>query len=368
MDKVEITIIGAGVIGLAIAYELSRSGKEVVVLEKNVTYGQETSSRNSEVIHSGIYYPPETLKAKLCVEGKHLLYQLLDENKISHKKTGKYVVAIDEDEVDYLEKLKNNANRNGVGDVRLISGKELKIKEPMVKSEAALYSPSTGIISIHELMDYLFNNAKSSGSIFSFNSKVVSIMKDDNVYVFKLKDGYSFTSDIVINSGGLNSDKIAQLVGIDIDESGYRLKYCKGNYFGINKYNFIKHLIYPVPDENLDGLGIHATLDLNGSVKLGPDVEYINEISYEVNNARKEMFLKAARKYFPWLEIDLLSPDTCGIRPKLHGEGESFRDFIIKEESDKGFPRFINLIGIESPGLTASLAIGKYVKDMFIFP
>jgi L-2-hydroxyglutarate oxidase LhgO len=302
----------------------------------------------------------------LCVDGKKYLYRLLNKNKINYKKTGKYVVAVNVSEVEYLKKLKANAEKNGVTDVRLVSQAELKNDEPMVTAEAALYSPSTGILSAHGLMDYLYADAKSRGAMFSFNSEVIGIERTKDAYKLKLKDGYSFLSRIVINSAGLNSDKIAQFVGIDIDKAGYKLKYCKGDYFTINKNDFINHLIYPVPDENSDGLGIHATPDLSGVVKLGPDVDYVDEINYEVRETKKEKFFDAAKKYFPWLEIDFLSPDTSGIRPKLHGKEEGFRDFIIKEESDRGFPNFINLIGVESPGLTASLAIGKYIKDVIL--
>lgn len=365
MDKVNITIIGTGVVGLAIAAELSMKYDEIVVLEKHDKFGQETSSRNSEVIHSGIYYPTGSLKAKLCVEGAELLYEYCERHPIPHLRLGKLIVATTKDEEKYLEELYNTGIRNGAKSLTFLNKNEVAKVEPNVNAISALYSPNTGIIDSHSLMESLYKTATASGVLFSFVSEVNLIDKKENGYLLGIRnDDYKFISKLVINSAGLHSDYIAELAGVDIDSAGYRLKYCKGSYFSYAKKSPVKMLVYPVPHEDLTGLGVHATLDLGERLRFGPDAEYIDAIEYKVDADEKDFFYKGASKIINGLEKESFVPDMCGIRPKLSGKNEKTRDFVIKDEAEKGLDGLINLIGIESPGLTASLAIAKMVADM----
>lgn len=365
MEEAEITIIGAGVIGLAIAHELSKSFDNIIVLEKNETFGQETSSRSSEVIHSGIYYPRDSLKALLCVEGASLLYAFCEENSIPYSKIGKLIVAKDEKEIAYLKELYIRGLNNNVIGLSLLDKTEISKVEPDVNAVSAIFSPNTGIFDTHSFMKKLYYSSRDSGVIFSFGSEVNFIEKKGSGYVIGIKDeNYRFSSPVVINAAGLFADKIAQMAGIDIDKYNYRLQYSKGSYFSYSKKSPVKMLIYPVPQEELKGLGIHATLDLGGRLRFGPDTEPIDRIDYRVDITKKDFFFEAASLIIDNLDKDAFMPDTAGIRPQLKGVG--VKDFIIKNELDKGLPNFIDLIGIESPGLTASLAIARRVKDIII--
>jgi L-2-hydroxyglutarate oxidase LhgO len=367
MEKVDITIIGAGVVGLATAYELSKSGKKnIVVVEKNVRYGSETSSRNSEVIHSGIYYPPGSLKAQLCVKGNRLLYEICEKNGIPHRKIGKLIVALDEKEFEDIHKLKQNGQDNGVAGLEIIGRKKLEESEPNISGYGALLSPETGIIDSEKLMHYFYSKATEAGVICVFDSKVAGITATNPGnpgYRIKIERGnYGFESNIVINSAGLYADRVAGLVGLDVEKLDYTIKYCKGEYFKIGRHIDIQHLIYPVPDAV--SLGIHLVMDLAGEKKLGPNAIYTDNISYDIDESNKKDMYGEAVKYIPSIKMDDLTPDTCGIRPKLQGEKEPFRDFIIKDEAENGYPGFINLLGIESPGLTASPVIAGYVREL----
>ena len=365
----KITIIGAGVIGLATAAEVSKHFENVFVVERNSKYGQETSSRNSEVIHSGIYYPTNSLKATLCVKGNKMLYEFCEKKEISHFKCGKLVVATNIEEEKILQKVLNQSITNGVSDGSCLTKKQAGEIEPEIYCTAALYFPSTGIIDTHGLMKELENNALNNNVSFAYNSEVVKIEKMFNGYAITVYDGiesFTFTSEYVVNSAGLEADKIAELSGTY--EPYYQIHYWKGDYFAVGngKNKKIKHLIYPVPQSNTVGLGVHATIDLNNGMKLGPDSTYLatGKIDYSVDKAKKSEFYQAALKYLPFLELEDLHPDQSGIRPKLQKPGDPTRDFIIKNEAEKGHPNFINLIGIESPGLTSCLAIAKYVGAM----
>lgn len=368
MEKVEITIVGAGVVGLAIAAEISKSSQNIFVIERNPSFGQETSSRNSEVIHAGIYYPRDSLKAKTCIEGRRLLYEFCVQNKIPHQKTGKLIVAIDSKETEDLEKLFKHGLANGIEDLRLISRSEIKDLEPNIKAEEAVYSPSTGIIDSHGFMKNLVLQLESRRGQIAYNTKVVGIDKARDGFIVNVKDSnegpFKFLSRIVINCAGLNSDQVSAMAGLVKDE--YKLKYCKGDYFRVhhNKAKYIHRLIYPVPKARRAGLGIHVTPDLAGGLRLGPDDEYVEKIDYNVDAFKKKIFYESVRQFLPFIQPDDLAPDTSGIRPKLQGPGENFRDFIIKDEADCGLTGFINLIGIESPGLTSSLSIANMVTDM----
>lgn len=362
MEKVSITIIGAGVVGLAIAAELSRKHSDIVLLEKELSFGQGTSSRNSEIIHAGIYYPKDSLKAKLCVEGKYLLYDFCEKNRIPFKKLGKIIAAADDSEVVQLQELEQKAKANGIDDLVWLTKMQVEELEPAVNAVSALYSSSTGIIDSHSLMKCLEQKAKDKGALIAYASKVTGIKKKDAGYIVDVNGEEALETEILINSAGLFSDGIAAMVGIDIEKNHYKLYYCKGEYFSYGKPSFLKHLVYPVPEAEIKSLGIHAVIDLAGGLKFGPSAEYVDAIDYNVNSANRARFAAAVKSLFPQVEEDDLSPDQAGIRPKLQGPGEEFRDFIIKEESDLGLPGLINLIGIESPGLTACLAIGRDVS------
>ncbi|MGA2671559.1 MAG: NAD(P)/FAD-dependent oxidoreductase [Dehalococcoidia bacterium] len=364
LAEIDVAIIGAGVIGLATAREIAQGKKEVFVFEKNRTLGLETSSRNSEVIHAGIYYPEDSLKAKLCVEGKNLLYKFCDKHNIAYKKSGKIIVAASKNETTQLEKLYEQGRKNGVDDLMLLSRTEVKKLEPNIEARAGLLSPSSGILDSHTFLKFLYNQAKEKGAEFVFGTEVIGIERAGAKYKVQIKDrdGISaFVAHVVVNCAGLNSDKIAQLAGIDIAKAGYKLHYCKGEYFSLDsKYrNLISRLIYPTPEQV--GHGIHWRQALDGRVLLGPSAHYVEAIDYAVNETHKQAFYNSAKRFLPFVELEDLTPESAGIRPKLQGPGEAFRDFVIAHEEKLGFPGLINLIGIESPGLTASLAIARYV-------
>ncbi|HWR57250.1 MAG TPA: NAD(P)/FAD-dependent oxidoreductase [Thermodesulfovibrionales bacterium] len=363
MDRIEITIIGAGVIGLAIAAELSSECDSIVVLERHEGFGKETSSRNSEVIHSGIYYPHGSLKAELCVRGAELLYEYCKKNSVPYARLGKLIVATQESELGDLRELFERGQRNGVSGLRLISGEEAARIEPAVSAISAIYSPNTGIVDAHALMKSLYNSAAGAGTVFSFNSEVDSIECSQDGYIISIKnEDYRFHSRIVINSAGLSADLIAGLAGIDVDSAGYRQRYCKGSYFSYHRKSPVGMLVYPLPHKDLSGLGVHATLDLGHRLRFGPDTEYVNTIDYAVDPGRRDAFYESASKYIKGLDREAFVSDMSGIRPKLRDERRG--DFVIRHESDRGLKGLINLIGIESPGLTASLSIARHVSKL----
>ena len=365
--EVDIAIIGAGVVGLAIAAEVAGEGKGVFVIEKNQTFGLETSSRNSEVIHAGIYYPEDSLKAKLCVEGNRLLYELCENHGILYKKLGKIIVAVDRDEEGVLDELHEQGRRNGIEDLKLLSRQEIKRMEPRVEGIAALFSPSSGVLDSHSLMRFFYSQARESGAGFVFNTEVTGIERAGSGYRVQIRDREgisSFVTRILINSAGLNSDKVARLAGIDPARANYRLHYCKGEYFILASREGlpVSRLVYPIPEQA--GKGIHVTLTLDGRVRLGPNARYVDEVDHRVDEAQKTTFYQSVKKFLPHIELEDLEPEFAGIRPKLQAPGEAFRDFVIAHEEDRGLPGLINLIGIESPGLTAAPAIARYVARM----
>ena len=362
--EIDIIIIGAGVVGLAIAAEMSRTNKNVFVFEKNRTFGLETSSRNSEVIHAGMYYPENSLKAKFCVNGNHLLYEFCEKYSINHKRLGKLIVAADDAESQEVEKLYRQGLKNGISDLQMLTSDEIKFLEPNVAAVAGLLSPSTGVVDSHDLMKTFYGCAKENGVAFVFGAEVININRIAGGYEVHIQDDertYSVTGRVIINAAGLISDRIAQLAGIDIEKAGYKLHYCKGAYFSLNPKirRLVNRLVYPVPEQA--GLGTHVTLSLDGNMRLGPNTKYVDNIEYTVDEQDRVDFFIAAHRYLPSIEIDDLTPDFAGVRPKLQAKGEGFRDFVIRDETDKGLPGLVNLIGIESPGLTAALAIAQYV-------
>jgi L-2-hydroxyglutarate oxidase LhgO len=370
MNDVKITIIGTGVIGLAIAEKLTKTYTDVFVIEKHSTFGQETSSRNSEVIHAGIYYPQGSLKARLCVEGKQLLYDFCTKYEVPFRKCGKLIVATSEEEVPVIEGVRQTAIRNGVDDLVVLERDQVAEMEPSIYAVKALLSPSTGIIDSHSLMKQFETNTCNNGGQVVYGSEVIAIEKTDDGYGITLKDAdgrkYTFTSEKIINAAGLHSDLVSEMIGIK-DES-LKIIYCKGEYFRINppKNRLLNRLIYPVPHPKLEHIGVHVTVDMGGGVKLGPDVKYLesNIQDYTLTPSKQEAFYLAAKKFLPFLEFDDISPEMAGIRPKLQKPGEQIRDYYIMEESGRGYPGFINLIGMESPALTSSIAIADYVYKL----
>ena len=368
-DKADITIIGAGVVGLAIAAQVASQDREVYVLEKNETFGLEISSRHSGVIHSGIYYPKNSLKAKMCVAGNRILYELCERYNIGHKRLGKLIVATSDEEAEELQTLLERGRRNGAEGLRILSRQEIKELEPNIEGVAAILSPSTGIIDSHGLMQYFVAKAKDEGAQIAYQTKGVGIEKVAEGYKVTVEDSageFSFTTRILINCAGLHSDKVAELAGMDIAKAGYKLHYCKGEYFSIktSRRGLVKRLIYPVPPSKITNVGIHITFDLEGRMRLGPSIQYVDSIDYAVDNQHKQLFYDSVRRFLPWIKYDDLEPEMAGIRPKLQEPGGDFKDFVIRDESDKGLPGLVNLIGIESPGLTASPAIAGYVSRL----
>ncbi|MBC8256818.1 MAG: NAD(P)/FAD-dependent oxidoreductase [Candidatus Marinimicrobia bacterium] len=352
-------IIGAGIVGLAVADKLREKFDSILLVEKENSYGKHVSSRNSEVIHSGIYYDRDSLKAKLCVEGNKKLVQFAKSNNINHKICGKLVVISDTKELQRLEILMHNGKQNGVVGLEILSANEVNKREPHIQSEGALWVPSAGIIDSHGVMQKLEYKLKSQDGVVVYNSEVTGIQcKNDNYSVSFNDLDYSATSPIVINSAGLWCDKISSMLGI----TDYKLHICKGEYYRTSLYrNQINSLIYPLPTDI--SLGIHIVLHLDGSISFGPNAYYVDKIDYHMDDSNKAFYLEHINHYLKLDEANL-SEDFTGIRPKIQAPGEPAQDFIICNESDKGYNNFINLIGIESPGLTSSLAIADYVQSI----
>ncbi len=368
MADVGLTIVGAGVVGLAVAARLAPRFPGLMVVERHERHGQETSSRNSEVIHAGMYYPPGSWKARLCVEGNRLLYELAAAHHVPHARVGKLIVATQPEELPALEALLARGRENGV-ELRLLTGAQARALEPHVPACAALESPHTGIVSAHALMDHFLQAARAAGAELVSRSELVFASRRADGYALELRhpDGReTFTSERVVNAAGLESDTLAALVGIDLDTTGYRLHWCKGSYFSAPaaRRGLVSRLIYPVPGPH--SLGTHAVLDLAGRLRFGPDAEYLPERrpDYRVDPARRAAFAASVRRLFPEITDDELEPDMSGIRPKLQAQGAPARDFVIAEESARGLPGWVNLVGIDSPGLTAAPAIARQVDAL----
>lgn len=361
-ERVDVAVIGAGVIGLAVTWEIARRspGKNIVLVERNSRPGVETSSRNSGVIHAGLYYPPESLKSRLCVEGADLLYRFCKEYHVDCRNTGKIVVACDHTELRALEKIVETGRLVGRR-VEMLDADQVQRLEPHVQAVAGVFSPYSGIVDTDGLVQRLAYLARRQGVITLFKSEVKGLAREQEGYRIELT-GETIHARVVINAAGLNSDRIAAMAGMDIDKVGYRQHFCKGEYFQLSGRYGINHLVYPVPGKA--GLGIHVTMDMAGRLRLGPSAFYVSEPDFSVDEGHIEQFYTAARRYLPNLKLEDLQPDFAGIRPKLQGPDDDFRDFVIREESENGYPGLINLIGIESPGLTSCLAIARYVEKL----
>ena len=364
IDRVECVVIGAGVVGLAIARRLAMAGKEVVVVDSADMIGTETSSRNSEIIHAGIYYPKDSLKALLCVQGKHALYDYCPAHGVSHEQLGKIIVATSEDQVSELERLKQVAYGNGVPDLEWMTPADVHEVEPAVFCVAALWSPSTGIIDSHGLMLAFQGDAESHGAMIAFMSPVTKGNVTDNGIVLEIggADPMTVQADIVVNSAGLWAQQLAHRID-GIPKDAVPPSYlCKGNYYTLAGKAPFRHPIYPVPEKA--GLGVHVTVDLGGQVRFGPDVEWVESIDYDVDPARADVFYEAVRRYYPGLADGAILPGYSGIRPKIQAPGENAHDFVIQGSDVHGIDGLVNLFGIESPGLTASMPIADRVANL----
>ncbi|MER9653438.1 NAD(P)/FAD-dependent oxidoreductase [Mesorhizobium sp. M0152] len=369
MHDIDCVIAGAGVVGLAIARALAQLGRAVVVVEQAGSVGTGTSSRNSEVIHAGVYYAPGSLKARLCVEGRERLYAYCRKHNVAHARTGKLIVAVEPGQLDRLRAIQDNARSCGVGDLELLSRGEAESLEPALQCAGALLSPSTGIVDSHALMLSLRGDAEAAGASFAFLTTVAGAAVETDGIRIDTQDTegetYALQAGAFINAAGLDAQSVARRIEGFPQDLVPPLWLARGNYFALSSRSPFSRLIYPVPVHG--GLGVHLTLDLAGSARFGPDVEWVESVDYTVDPGRSAAFYAAIRRYWPDLGDGALLPAYAGIRPKLSGPGQPAADFSIQGPADHGAGRIVNLFGIESPGLTASLAIADHVVEL-IYP
>lgn len=363
-EQVDCAVIGAGVVGLAIARELALAGREVIVLEAAEAIGTHTSSRNSEVIHAGLYYPLGSLKARFCVSGKRLLYDYCAGHGVAHSNIGKIVVAVTPDEIATLKSYVQKAQANGVNDLRWLTREELREMEPAVECVAGFLSPSTGILDSHALMLAYQGDAENHGAAFAFRSPLQSGKLSADALVLRVggEESMTIACRAVINSAGLFAQNVARSIE-GIPASSIPPQYfAKAHYYTLSGMPPFKRLVYPVASNA--HLGVHVTVDLAGQVRFGPDVSWVDGVNYDFDASRAPLFYEAIRKYYPGLKDGQLQPGYTGIRPKVSGPNEPPADFIIQGPHDHGIAGLVNLYGIESPGLTASLAIAAHVKAL----
>jgi len=359
VERVDAVVIGAGVVGLALARELARQRLEVIVLEAEDRIGTGISSRNSEVIHSGIYYPTGSLKARLCVRGQRLLYAYCEAHDVAHRRCGKLIVATDPSQVDALRQLRARAEANGVGDLRWLDAGEARRLEPRLRCVAALLSPGTGIVDSHGLMRALRLEAEAAGAAVVLRSPVRGGRRAPGGLEVEVGGDEPMTllAGRVFNAAGLGAQAVARSFEEIRPEAIPPLHLAKGSYYALAGAAPFSRLVYPVPSRG--GLGVHLTLDLGGQARFGPDVEWVDREDYQVDPRRADGFYAEVRRYWPDLPDGALQPAYAGIRPKLHGPGEAAPDFLIQREEAHGVPGLVNLFGIESPGLTACLALAE---------
>ena len=366
MDTVDCVVVGGGVVGLAVARALAMTGREVVILEAEDAIGTHTSSRNSEVIHAGIYYPKGSLKARACVEGRHRLYAYCEEHGVPYRRCGKLIVAASESQREELLSIKAKAHGNGVTDVVEIPAAEAMRMEPALRCVAALHSPSTGIIDSHALMLAYLGDAEAAGAMLALKSPLDEVAFIGHGFELQIEKTRILAKTLV-NSAGLRAPSVARLISGFPPERIPRELYAKGNYYSLAGRPPFSRLVYPVPEPG--GLGVHVTLDLAGQARFGPDVEWVDHIGraddYAVDPRRADRFYAAIRRYWPALPDGALAPGYAGIRPKISGPGEPAADFVIQGPAEHGIAGLVNLFGIESPGLTASLALADDVAKLF---
>ncbi len=361
MELVECLVVGAGIIGLAAARALARAGREVIVVESERGIGAGVSSRNSEVIHAGIYYPTGLAKTRLCVDGKAMLYAFCQDYGVAHKRCGKLLVAVNAGEVGKLSAIKAQADANGVTDLVWLSGEQARALEPALVAERALLSPSTGIIDTHAFMLALRGDAEAHGAMFAFETPVLAGRTSGQGLVIEVGGPapMRLAAGLVVNAAGLSAQALARSIdGMPVDKIP-PLHLAKGNYFSLSGRSPFSRLIYPMPTPG--GLGVHLTIDLAAQAKFGPDVEWVDAINYDVDPLRAPSFYAAIRTYWPGLPEGALQPGYAGVRPKIARPGGSTTDFLLQTEKEHGVAGLINLFGIESPGLTASLAIADWL-------
>ena len=371
MDRVDCVVIGAGVIGLAVAREMALQGRETILLERESAFGTISSARNSEVIHAGIYYPKDSLKAKLCVQGNRMLYEYCRTHHVATQQYGKLIVASDESQLDDLQAILYKAQQNQVPDIKMIAAEQAKVMEPELDCAAAVLSASTGIVDSHGLMLSLLGGFEDAGGMIAYQSPLISAKpiganaQDGFELQIGGADGMKIQTKLLINCAGMSAPAIAKKIEGLTQETIPKAYFAKGNYFSLSGKSPFKHLIYPIPEPG--GLGVHLTLDMGGQAKFGPDVEWLeideeNQIEYSVNPKRSEGFYEAVRKYWPGLKDNSLQPDYSGVRAKIAPPNAPAGDFCFDTPKEHGLEGLFNLYGFESPGLTSSLAIAQYLE------
>jgi L-2-hydroxyglutarate oxidase LhgO len=364
MERIDAIVVGAGVVGLAIARALARAGREVLILERHGLIGSETSARNSEVIHAGIYYPQGSLKARLCVAGRTALYDFCQSHHVPHRQCGKLIVAPEDADVNKLLTIRSAAEGAGVEDLTWLDGRQAMAIEPGLRCAAALMSPSTGIIDSHAYMLALLGDAEDAGAVLALNSPVEALEPRADGILVQVggAEPMALLATTVVNSAGLSAPDLAATAGAALNSPPPRAFLAKGSYFSLTGRAPFSRLIYPTPEPG--GLGVHLTLDMGGQARFGPDVEWIDRIDYDIDPSRGDRFYAAVRAYWPSLPDGALAPAYTGIRPKISGPGDPAADFRIDGADAHGVAGLINLYGIESPGLTSSLALADLVLDL----
>ena len=365
MQDVDCIVIGAGVVGLATARALAHAGREVIILECERQFGMHTSSRNSEVIHAGIHYEPNSLKARLCRTGRDLLYRYCAERGIPHRRCGKFTVATTPQQLATLEKIELNARANDVFDLEWLDAAAARRAEPELNCIRALSSPSTGIVDSHVLMQSLLADAEGSGANIAYDTQVTGLRPTPlgiEVAV-NSEPAPAARARLAVNCAGLQADRVAARIEGFPPRHIPTVRFAKGSYFALSGASPFSRLVYPAPQAG-GHLGIHMTIDLSGAARFGPDTEWVNGIDYAVDPARANLFAEVIRQYWPGLHPARLYPAYAGIRPKISGPGEPSRDFDISGPQDHGVAGVVNVFGIESPGLTASLALGEYIAAL----
>lgn len=368
-------VVGAGVVGLACAERLARGGRSVVVIERHESFGRETSSRSSQVVHAGLYYPKGSWKARLCVAGRRLLHDWCARKGVEARAIGKLVVASDDADIGALDALAERARDNGVEDLERLGAREIALREPDVIAREALWSPSSGIVDAHALMASLVAEARASARCdVAYRHEVIAVSRAGSEHALRVRDASGGESEVrapvVVNAAGLSADELSSAAGIDVDAARYRQRWVKGRYCRVRRREGrgprVRSLVYPVPPPGLTGLGVHLTLELDGGMRLGPDVEVLEarRMDVRVPDELASSFHAAASRFLRGLALEDVVPDQAGIRPKLVASEGEVRDFVIAEESARGLPGWVSLVGIESPGLTASLAIAERVGEL----
>lgn len=361
-EQIDVLVVGAGVVGLAVARALARAGQDVVVAERHDAVGTEVSARNSEVIHAGIYYPAGSLRARLCTAGRDALYAFCSSHGVGHRRTGKLIVAAEESDLPALDAIARTGRANGVTDLERLDAAATRARAPALRTAGAVWSPSTGIVDSHGLMLSLQGAAEALGATVALRAPVTAIAPQGKGYRVQLDNGgetYELSAGVVVNAAGLGAPAVAAAIdGLDACHVP-RHHFAKGSYFTLAGRSPFDTLVYPIPEAG--GLGIHLTLDIGGQARFGPDVEWVDDIDYAVDAARASAFYTAIRRYWPGLPDGALAPGYSGIRPRIAAPGEPAADFVIQGVETHGMQGLVNLFGIESPGLTASLAIAAEV-------